>query len=380
MTSSQSSSSRVTALAAAAFLLGSCAHREVAPLEAPRARLALLPPENLTGGAVALKGFAASLERALASAGVEVVAGEAVEQYLHRHRIRYTAGLDGPSAQAAKEELGVDGLLIATVQQYVDGAPPRIAIGMRVVSAEETPHITWIDGVAMTGDDNPGFLALGIVHTLAELEAMALEALSDRLGAFLDHKGPRSVPCPAGGGSAWVHRSPQLDTSKPLSIIVLPLMNRTPRRGAGDIVAMQIARELAAVPGIEVVEPGIVRDELLAFRVVMQEGPSLDDVLAINASLRADLIVAGEVLAYDDGPSGIPKVNFSVLAIDGKTRRVVWRSNSRAQGDDGVFFFGLGSVTTASDLTCRVSRGVVDGFLAGKRPQAVAESAPAAGR
>ena len=356
------------ALILAALLAGACAHGASQPPEAPRARLALLPPENLTGGALSLKGFTASLERALAGAGVEVVAGEAVEQYLHRHRIRYTAGIDGLSATAAKEELGVDGLLVTTVQQYLDGLPPKLAVTMRVVSAQDPPRITWIDGVAATGDDEPGFLNLGLVGNLGELEKTALDTLCGLLADHLDGKGPRSVPCPGTGAPAWAHRNPKLDTGKPLSVIVLPFMNRTGRRGAGEIVALQVARELAALPTVEVIEPGVVRDELLAFRVVMKEGPSLDDVLAINASLRADLIVSGEVLAYDEGLTGVPKVSFAVVMLDGKTRRVVWRSSSHAKGDDNVMFFGLGRVTTATDLTCRMSRSVVDGLVAGQRP------------
>ncbi len=362
MTSLASCSSRSVAALAAALLLGACAHRAGAP-DSLRARLALFPPENLTGGPAALQSFAASLERALAGAGIEVVLGDAVNQYLARHRIRYTAGIDGPSARAAKEELGVDGLLVTWVEQYETGNPPKLAVTMRVVSAEERPRITWMGAAAAAGDDAPGLLGLGLIESMSKLETKALEGLAGSLASLLDGKGTRSATCRPGLGLGWFHRSLDLDTARRVSVIVLPFVNRTSRRGAGEIVAMGLARQLAAAPSLDVVELGIVRDELLNFRLVMPEGPSLDDVLALNASLRADLVVSGQVLEYYEGLTGAPKIGFAVTVLDGRTRKVVWRSSSHAKGDDRVVFFGLNRISTASELACHMARSVVDRLL-----------------
>jgi len=367
MTSSRSSSSRRALAALSALLaLAACAHRPAPPPQAPRARLALLPPENATGGVVSLQVFSADLERALAAASIEVVQGDAVREYLARHRIRYTAGIDGESARAAREELGVDGLLATSVEQYDPSDPPRLAVAMRVVSAEDEPRIEWVGGAEVTGGDAPGFLGLGVIHSLPDLERVALRRVARALASFLDGRAARSYPSSPGLGLGWWHRAKGFDTARPLSVVVLPFVNRTSRRGAGEIVALALARELAAVPRLQVIEPGIIRDELLAFRVVMPEGPSLDDALVLNASLRADLIVFGQVFQFEEAGVGPPRVSFSAVALDGPRKRVVWRSSSYATGDDRVIAFDIGRIRTATGLACRMAHAVVDGLVSGK--------------
>ena len=51
--------------------------------------------------------------------------------------------------------------------------------------------------------------------------------------------------------------------------------------------------------------------------------------------------MTGRVMDYQDyqGAEGKPKVNFSVTVVERKSRKVVWNSYSRNEGDDGVYFF-----------------------------------------
>jgi len=336
-------------------------------MEAQRARLAMLPPENLTGAALPLREVTEQVENALARAGIEVVAGEAVERYLHRHRIRYTAGIDGADAAAAREDLGVDGILVTWVEVRGEGPPPRISLAMRVVRAADPAEIVWIDTVALTGDDHPGFLGLGRIGTLRELERMAFDRLGTSLGEFLDGKAPRSSPCGRARSPGRWHRSPDFEKSHPTAIVVLPFANHTSRRGAGEVVALQLARQIMAVPGLQVLEPGVVREELLRHRVIMQEGPSVDDLLVLGATVRPDIVIAGQVLEYDEG--SVARLGVSVVALDVRARRVIWRSGTQARGTDGVWFFDDGLVALPTELACQISRGVVDRMLAGMGAQ-----------
>jgi hypothetical protein len=354
----------------AALALGACAHGAARPAEPPSVRLALFPAENLTGRVQGVKDLSAAVERALAAAGVEVVTGDAVQQFLFRHRIRYTAGIGGSNAAAAKEELGVDGIILTAILQYENGAPPRLAVIMRIVTAEEVPRIEWMGRAAMSGDDRPGFLSLGLVETMPELQRLALEKLTRSLTAFLAGRPGRSAACDPGVGLHWAHRSRDLDGRQGAAVVVLPFANRTSRRGAGEVVALELVSQLAAVPGVDVIEPGMLREEILSFRMVMPEGPSLDDVFAIHASVPADLIVTGEVLDFVESQTGTPRLGFAVTILDAHSRKVVWRSNSSASGTDRMHVFGLGRVSTASELACLVSRGVVAGlFPGGKLPE-----------
>jgi hypothetical protein len=127
-------------------------------------------------------------------------------------------------------------------------------------------------------------------------------------------------------------------------------------------VALQLVRQLQTTGRFEVVEPGAVRSELLALRLIVEGGASLDITRVMGSSLLADVLVSGYVRDYLDlpGRSGPPRVEFTVYAVDGKTGEVVWWSNSRATGEDGVLFFGLGRVSTAASLACGAARGVAE--------------------
>jgi hypothetical protein len=100
----------------------------------------------------------------------------------------------------------------------------------------------------------------------------------------------------------------------------------------------------------------MLRQELLDLRIIMQDGVSLANADAIFAVLEADLLVSGRVMDYQDyqGVSGKPKVGFSTMVIERKSREVVWSSNSYNEGDDGVFFFDWGRVNTAHAMASQM--------------------------
>jgi TolB-like protein len=110
----------------------------------------------------------------------------------------------------------------------------------------------------------------------------------------------------------------------------------------------------------EVIEPGVVRQQFLTLRIIMDQGVSLADAEAIFAKLNVDLVVTGQVLDYQDyqGSSGKPKVDFTAEVIERKSREVVWSSTSYNQGDDGVFFFDWGRLNTAYAMASQMVRSI----------------------
>jgi hypothetical protein len=152
------------------------------------------------------------------------------------------------------------------------------------------------------------------------------------------------------------------------SIAVLPFRNQSGRRAANDVLFGQFVAQLARSGAFEVLDPGIVREELLAHRIVLEGGVSLDNAIAMLDLLQADLVVSGYVEVFEStAGTGPPKVEFSAFVLDRKTGELVWSSASSGAGDDGVWFFGAGRVYTAAALSCRMVRGVVDAIV-GHRP------------
>lgn len=327
-------------------------------------RIALFPAENMSASPVPLRGIDGQIARELASAGLEVVTGDLVERFLERHRIRYTGGVDSGTAAAAHEELAVEGILVASVQLYDAGTVPRLAVTMRLVSASEQANLVWMEGSARTGDEAPGFLGLGVIRRYADLEHRELSRLAASLAKTLAGKAGVASPCPSDRRfrPRIAFRSPRFDPSRPYSVAVLPFVNETSRRRAGDALALEFTRQLAAVPRLRVAEPGVVRERLIHHRVVMEGGVSVDAARTVLDSLHADLVLAGYVRETGEGEGA---VDFTVLALEREHGTVVWESTSHSSRADGVWFFDLGKISTASGLACRMVRDTVLAFVGG---------------
>lgn len=383
MTSSTSSSSRrrasAAALVAAAVLGGAgCAHRSAAGpppelgLEAgERLRVVVLPVENLSGGPAPLREVQVGLEAALGPR-FERVSAEELEPFLTRHRIRYTGGIDAETARAAREELHAHAVLITTLDVYRPTAPPAIAVAMRLVSTGETPVILWMDTAARAGDESPGLLRLGMVETVKPLQDRILSTLVGSLAEFADGRGAAGPRC----GGAWYapkvrYRSALLDARQQRTVAVLPFLNQTPRRGAGEAVSLEFVRHLVATRRFHVLEPGVVREYLLRARIMIPGGASLETTRLMLGAMSVDLVLSGAVIDFDDG-SGTqgPTIRFNATVLDGGSGAVVWHSSSYNRGDDGVFAFGLGRVRTSEELSCRMVGDVVRGVLTGRSTDA----------
>lgn len=365
MTSSRSCSSRrpralAVALALAAALAGCARSAPVRRDAVPRPRVVLLPVENLSATNASLRDVQTAIEIALRR-NFDVVSGDILEQFMSRHRLRFTGGVDAEIAVAARDELGADAILISSLLGYRPASPPVVGLTMRLVSATERPRILWIDQHAFAGDESPGLLALGVVSNVK----VALVRVVDRLVHSLDLAMAGRAPEPECGGGARYRprvrfRPEVVPGGTGYTLAVLPFLNRTSRRGAGDAVSLEFLRQLVESGQYEVLEPGVVRQYMLRARVMMPGGVSLETTRLLLGALEADLVLAGTVLDYAEtvGPTG-PTIRFTATMLEGRSGEVVWHSSSYNKGDDGVHWFGLGRVATPGKLMCRMVQPVV---------------------
>jgi hypothetical protein len=378
MISWTSSSSRaIGALAAAVWLASAGARAEAperpegeagpAPAEKPAApaasaggsplsgmgRVAIFPPESLAPGAGRDPALATAAAEVAARAGLEVVAGEEIEKFLAAERIRYTAGLDRLVARAAREKLGVDGVIFTTLES---GGPQalRVAVTMRLVTTADLPEIVWMDGFARTGADAPGLLGLGLVDDPEKLRREAFEALARSLARARSGARPDGGRCQPGRVYApkFSFRLPPLSGRAERTVIVLPFMDSSGRRNAGEVVRLAVVRRLLAARGLHLVDPGEVRHVLLDYRIVLRGGVSLVSARTMLKTLRADWVVVGDVRRFDEERAA---AEFNLHVLDSETEEIIWQSRSYNDGDDGVTFFGIGRVSTTSALVCRMA-------------------------
>jgi hypothetical protein len=253
--------------------------------------------------------------------------------------------------------MGVSAVMITSLELYNENYPPRIALTARLVSTGDDPRIIRMESTAMAGDDHPGLLGIGLIKDPLVLREKALERLVDSLTGG---KAGRSAAVALRPDA--LYRAQALDPTRTYSVAVLPFFNKSSRKYAGEILALHFIRELTRHPMFNVIEPGLVREELLRYRVIMEEGVSLADADIVFGMLKVDLLLSGNINDYEDhqGSFGAPKVDFSALLLDRASRKAVWSVEAHYTGDDRVYFFDIGKVNTANGLAAGIVRGAIE--------------------
>lgn len=328
----------------------------------------ILPIENLSGVKAPAQMIDQALHAALAQHNFQLLDQETLKELMKKYRMRYTGGINYRVSKALREEEGVEAVLVVSLDNYQESAPPKISLLARLVlCAEPQPEILWMDSVGLTGEDAPEVFGLGRIQEMDRLLEKAIASLLASLEDYL-------VPVPAREsvfrrGAAKVpkkylpqtwYRSPEFDPETHYTIAVVPFLNINTRKNAGEVVPLHFVNQLLRQRNFTVIEPGLVREEFLNNRLIMEEGPSLavSDLISGSNSLGVDLVLSGKVFDYQ-GLVGEAKVDFSTQVIDGKRREIIWASRSYGSGDEGVFFFDAGRVFSAGVLTERMSGAVV---------------------
>lgn len=323
-------------------------------------RIAVLPVDNLSGKPAPLKEIRQALIQGVIDQGAAVPDEKDLERFMARHRVRYTGGIDAFTSQALKAEMNIDAVLITSLEQYVD--TPKIALTSRLVSTGEMPHILWMENIGLTGDDSFGVCGLGLIGDLPRLQKKALEQTIASLTRFFFSK-------PLVEHNRWgglyqpkiAYRSRFIVPGNKYTVAIFPFFNKSNSRRADEIIALHLIGQLTKINALDVVEPGVVRQKLLNFRMILQEGLSLSEADLLFNSLETDFIFTGKIGEYFD--EGNPKIDFEVLVYERTNRKVVWSSLSYNQGKDGVFFFDWRQVNNAGVLASKMARTIVQSMI-----------------
>ncbi len=361
-------STRAIFLIFAAFCgLAACAVKSEPPpaqlAAAPRAdvkelKIAVLPTVNFSGTRAPLNTIHQTLLTSLNENGLNILDADLVDQVIDRHRIRYLGGIDESNSAAFRKEAGAEAVLITALELYSDVNPPKIVLTSRLVSTAELPRILWIDGIGLAGDDSPGLLDLDLIEDPRQLMEIAVQDLTGSLVKYLAGRtdGSEAQKARSKFRPKVAFRSPVLDPDKQHILAVVPFLNLSERKYAGEIMALQFIKELRDRENLFVIEPGVIRQALLDMRIIMSDGISAADTDLVFSRLNADLILSGRILDYQDyqGPAGTPKVDFAAQITERKSREVVWTVKCYNQGDDGVFFFDWGRINTAYAMAAQM--------------------------
>lgn len=334
--------------------------------------IAVLPFDNLDDTAAPVERIRAALWNKLADRHIALVDDQDLLSFMRRHRMRYIGGVGREMGRALQAETGAGAALVGSVDLYAEKDPPKLALTCRLVSAGPDTRILWMDGAALDGDEAPGFLGLGRIADPRLVLDRVTGRIADSLGQFLAgaeagrkgasraHASRRFKP-----DVAYRLSKPPAERSRPARVAVLPFADESSTGRAGEVLSLRVLRSLVQAGGVEVIEPGVVRDVLLSARLIQEGGPSMPQADLLRSLLDVDVVLFGEVAEYAETGPGIldPAIDFSVRAVDTGRRQVIWSSMSHARGDEGVFFFDAGRVPTAHALADDMARGLIEELL-----------------
>lgn len=322
-------------------------------------RLALLPIDNLSGSAAPLREMYSELSTELSARGLDFLDTAAVDALLARHRIRYTGGIDLPLASALRTDENVAAALVLNLELYDDSATPKLSIMARLVSTASPPEILWMESFSRTGHEAPGLFEQGIITDPAALRKNVFTSVADSLSRFLAGNGrrpllPRDIPPRISFGRETIADGMPL-------VGVLPFFNESTRKYANDIMLLHFVQRLHASGKFRAVEPGLIREKMLAMRVIMKDGVSVNQADLIANNLLTDYVLSGRVFNYQDvqGVAEAPYVDFSAQLIERQSKRVIWTSKSYNRGDEGVWFYDWHRIHTANRLAGSMVQSVV---------------------
>jgi hypothetical protein len=332
--------------------------------------VAVLPIWDRSARTAPVREIENSLRTKLQQQGFTVLSPGVVEQFLRRHRVRFTGGINGRVAKTLRNETGALMVLITSIDLYRGADPPKLGLTSRLVTTTRDPRILWMDSMVRSGDQSPGILGLGLISDFARIEEKVVRGLTRSLRDVESPAAAHRRGKPSRNAKTSRRFRPKISyhssdfpavRDRAERVAVLPLANSSRSRYAGEIVTDQLIRHLVQA-GATMLEPGVVRQVLLETRQIYTKGPSTPDTDILRIDLQADLALYGEVVSYrETGPGApYPLVDFTLQVVDTRSREVVWSSVSYSKGGDGVFFFDVGSVATAHGLASKMVQALIN--------------------
>ncbi|MBU1641009.1 MAG: hypothetical protein KKG53_11090 [Proteobacteria bacterium] len=345
----------------------SVAYEILAPL-GPESLIAVLPLQNLSGAKAPLKKIQEHLESMVRQKGMRLVDEQLLGDFIKRHRLRYTAGIDSRLTLALQQETGADAVLFSTLELYSERGVPKISLTAWLDMCSAQPRIIWMNSKSLSGDETPGLLDLGMIRNPDQLLDKVLTDLFKSWEPLLLPSPSRQLPRQVDGAGKFrpqeYFRSESFSPRRRYTVAIMPFYNLSERKYAGELMELHFVRQLRKVANLTVIEPGELRQFLLRYRIIMEDGLYLAHAEVLFAKLGVDLLVTGKIFDYEDygGMIGRPIVDFSVEVFSRQGNQTVWTSKSYTDGANGVFFFDLGKVYTAHNLAGQMV-GTIAGML-----------------
>jgi len=169
-------------------------------------QLAVMPLEDLSKGDNGLNpAMTDRLCEALGRKGFAVVEEKRIIDFMAKNRIRWVGRLDSQHVLRLRQELGIDYLLLGSVNQVREKEPAALGISLQIIRASDA-KIVWAGGAQLCRADVRKFLGLAEPRNLTEIENIVV----GRVMEILPHELPEISEGSTGNLAEEIHLTPEV--------------------------------------------------------------------------------------------------------------------------------------------------------------------------
>ncbi|GEM_PF-1771791 len=303
-----------------------------------KADIAVLPLENLSSAADAVGRVMPVLRGYIEERGLKVLDDSLVRDFMVKNRFRERGVITSELSRRLREQYGVHYAYVGSIITFKDANPPKFALIGRVVDTSNG-DILWTNYASATGNDFAGLFGVGKITEMDRLIPVVVKRFISSLSedALTARKDGR------------------------LRIAVLPFRNATKMVGAGKIAAYMFLSGLMNVPGLQPVEYGDIRKEVISLNMREIGELSFSSIEGLSKTMNIDLILLGSVEEYS--PSVVeaipPRVSFTSKLIDAHSKRLLWLDDIELDGNDEIKILDLGKLRSVDMVAYNAVRKMI---------------------
>jgi TolB-like protein len=250
-----------------------------------------------------------------------------------------------------------------------------VFVGFFVAAAlaqDQSGQVRFIYGVGGYSDSQPFSHPQGIFCDRLSGEVYVCDTgnhqvvIFDRTGFLLLSLFATAFIFGACAGGPRTYLNPEADMSFYQKVGVVPFINLTADRFAGENVTITFVTELLITEKFEVIERGefdhTVRQVLSSTGGSSSSEMTAAQLKAVGEQAGVNGIIEGVVKEYEMirvGQGTYPLISLSVKLVDAPTGRVVWESTYSTKGGPKLPIVGWGETHTLSQLAQKACRKVV---------------------
>ena len=321
-----------------ALAAGALAQPDSIDVAARSPRVALLPFANYAETPVTLPEVMALVRTELLRNDVELVTADAISETVVMFGMRITYELGVAQIQQVTDDLSAAFLLMGSVDRYVESVQgTEIALTARLL-AVPAMSIEWTATSAVHTADGFKPLEIGTIRSPKRVMRRAVRKLLD------DFR---------------FERSPRTDHVQEVRLREHDVTH------TGNVVTQRVVAALFG-EGFSVIEPGRVRESMLANGDVTPGRATADLLKLCGDETGAELVLTGTVSEFEGATSmgfeRVPSVAVEARLIDSRDGTVVWARTLRCDGTAGAQLFGTGTVhglgSVTDQLAARLAKSI----------------------